>query len=285
MDDKKEDPKAPAAPAGGPEAKPPPSFSEEPDALFRLRLAVVDFIQDNVKNIGYVVGAGLLVALVYGLWDSWHKGRAEAEFETIGFVDFKMPKAAQFSEYGIVPADDPSDSTRLANVEKGAELYESAAKEAHGAAAVYAWLRAAETWRRLGKEDRRLGALKAAFDVNAGDLPSYTAAQTYAGALVDGGKLDEAIAVLQAESLRHTDFYGEQILIQLAQTQIQAGKAADAQATIATFQQKYPSSPRTGRLSSFLAAGGLAPAAPAVAPAAPGATPDATPAAPAPSGG
>lgn len=278
MDDKKEDPKAPAAPpAGGPEAKPPPSFSEEPDALFRLRLAVVDFFQDNLKNIGYLVGAGLLVALVYGLWDSWHKGRAEAEFETIGFVDFKMPKAAQFSEYGIVPADDPTDATRLANVEKGAELYESAAKEAHGAAAVYGWLRAAEAWKRLGKEDRRVAALKAAFDVNAGDLPSYTAAQAYAGALVDAGKMDEAIAVLQAEALRHTDFYGEQVLIQLAQTQIQAGKAQDAQATIATFQQKYPSSPRAGRLNAFLAAGGLAPIP---VPATPGAAPEGAPAAP-----
>lgn len=274
MDDKKEDPKAPAAaPPGGPEAKPPPSFSEEPDALFRLRLAVVDFFQDNLKNIGYLVGAGLLVALAYGLWDSWHKGRAEAEFETIGFVDFKMPKAAQFSEYGIVPADDPTDSTRLANVEKGAELYENAAREAHGAAAVYAWLRAGETWKRLDKADRRLAALKAAFDVNAGDLPSYTAALAYSGALVDAGKTDEAIAVLQAEALRHDDFYGEQVLIQLAQTQLQAGKAQDAQATIATFQQKYPSSPRASRLNTFLAAGGLAPVpapkAPDAAPAAP----------------
>jgi tetratricopeptide (TPR) repeat protein len=284
--EKQENAGAPNSPPPDPEGKggSPPPFSEEPDALLQLRMQAADFLVNNLRFIGYLVGAGLLVALAWGLYDWWSTTRAEAEFYEAGVVDFKMPPPAQYSEYGIVPADDPSDLQRIANVTKGAELYEAAAREAHGAAAVYAWLQAASTWERLGKPDKRLEALKAAYELGAGDLPGYAAASAYAAALQDAQRGDVALGVLRDEAGKHSDFYGEELLLSLTQAQIAAGRPTEAQASIDEFKRKFPDSPRVSRLNEFLALG--APAGPAAgSPPAPAPTPAAPADPPAPGGG
>lgn len=256
----------------------------EPDALFRLQMAVSDFVIGNAKNFGYALAIGLGCVGVWAAWDTWTTSAAEEDFGAIAAIDFKMPKASQLADLGLEPADDPADANRIANVQKGAELYEQAAAEASGTAAVFAWLKAAETWERLGKDEQRLAALAKAHEIGAGELPGYSAASAYAAALADAGRTDEAIAVLRAQASSQKDFYAEESLIALAQLQVNAGKAAEASGVIAEFRQRFPSSPRTARLDALgpLAAGGATPAPSTPAPAAPA---DAPPAAPAPGSG
>lgn len=256
-----------------PEAAPPPQV--EPDALFRLQMSITDFLLGNSRYFGYALGVALLGVGVYGGWDTWRTSVEEGSYAEIASIDFKMPKAAEGAELGLAPYDDPNDAGRLANVEKGAELYEETAKAASGTPAVYAWMKAAETWQRLGKADRRLSALQAAHEVGATDLAGFVATSAYTNALADAGKTDEALTVLRAYASGPKSFYAEEALIQLAQLQANAGKAQDALATIQEFKTRFPDSPRTSRLAA-LAPAAPAPAAPA--PSAPAAPPTAAPA-------
>lgn len=258
-----------------PEAAPPPQV--EPDALFRLQMSITDFLLGNTKYFGYALGVALLGVGVYGGWDTWRSSREEGSYAEIAAIDFKMPKAPEGAEFGMAPYDDPNDATRLANVEKGAELYEETAKKASGTPAVYAWMKAAETWQRLGKADRRLTALQAAHAVGASDLAGFVAVSAYTSALADAGKTDEALTALRTYASGPKSFYAEEALIQLAQLQANAGKAQEALATIQEFKTRFPDSPRTSRLAT------LAPAAlmPPAAPSAPAAPPSGEPAAPA----
>lgn len=250
----------------------------EPDTLFRIQVGIQDFFLANVRYLGVAVAVGLFGFAIYGGYDWYTTRQARAEFGAIAVIDYKMPKAAEMSELGLTPADDPSDQGRLQNVEKGAELYEEAAKSANGVAAVYAWLRAAETWNRLHKSDRALLAYEQADKVGAADLPGFAAASGYATALVGAGRQEEAITTLRSASTRLKDFYAEEALIQLAQVQADAGKATDAQGVIQEFRTRFPDSPRAARLAAL----GLAtpPDAPATPAASPSASPSAAPASP-----
>lgn len=246
----------------------------EPDTLFRLQVGIQDFFFANVRYLGAAVAVGLFCFAVYGGYDWWKVREARLQFGAIALVDYKMPVPAQLSELGLAPADDPDDKGRLINVEKGAELYEAGAKGATGVAAVYGWLKAAETWNRLGKSDRALLAYEQANRLGESDIAGFAAASDYATALAGAGRRDDAITALRGASTRLKDFYAEEALIQLAQTQLDAGKAADAQLVIEEFKVRFPESPRAARLAAL----GPPPAAPAAPPA------PATPAAP-PSGG
>jgi len=248
----------------------------EPDTLFRIQVGIQDFFLANVRYLGVAVAVGLFGFAIYGGYDWYTTRQARAEFGAIAVIDYKMPKAAEMSELGLTPADDPSDQGRLQNVEKGAELYEQAAKSANGVAAVYAWLKAAETWNRLHKSDKALLAYEQADKVGAADLPGFTAVSGYATALVGAGRQDDAITALRAASTRLKDFYAEEALIQLAQVQADAGKAADAQGVIQEFRTRFPDSPRAAHLAAL----GLATPPEAAAPAAPSAAPTPTPASP-----
>lgn len=234
-----------------PDGAPPPG--QEPDQIFRLQVAVSEFFVGNARNFGIAVIVVLLGIGLYGAWEGWQKSKAEDAFGAIATIDYKMPKAAEMSEIGLVPADDPNDAARLANVRKGAELYEEAAKTDSGTAAVYAWAKAAETWTRLGENTRALDAWKAAHDVGADELPGFVAATGYAAALADAGRGDDAIGVLRTYSAAAKDFYAEESLIRLAQLQADAGKTADAQLVIDEFRRRFPDSPRTRRLAGVVA--------------------------------
>ena len=242
-------------------AQSPEGTTVEPDALFRLQMAVSDFVIGNAKYLGYAVVAGLGGILVYGALDNWQDHRAEADFGAIGAIEFKMPKPAEMSEYGIVPADDPTDTNRLANVAKGAELFEENARAASGTAAVYGWLHAAEAWKRAGKADRALTAYEGAWKVGAGSLPGFTAASAYAAALRDAGRTDDAVAVLKQASSEKEAFYAEEALIQLARTYVDAGRPAEAAAVGEEFRTRFPDSPRIAQIIALGLVG--APPAPA----------------------
>lgn len=244
-------------------ARPPeggvaPAQSVEQDQLFRLQMAASDFLLGNAKYFAYLVGLLLLGTLIYGATTSWLASREAEEFASISRIDFKMPKVEQLAQYGLAPMDDKADSARMANVEEGARRYTAVGDDAHGAAAVYAYLKAADAWERVDKPDQALLALQRASEVGAKDLPGYTAGAAYAAALLDAGTTEEALSLYRDMAGRLEGFYAERSLLLLAEAQIAAGRHADAKLVIAEFKQRFPQSPRLGEVSALEARAGSA---------------------------
>jgi predicted negative regulator of RcsB-dependent stress response len=244
---------APSELPGG--ASPPPAAPEaapvEQDALFRLQMAISDFVLGNWKYGGYALLAVLVVALAYGGWTSLQSSRAQAQYSAIAAIDFKMPKVDPTKP-------DTDDPTRVANIQEGAKRFAAAAEDAKGAAAVYGWLKSAEAWQRIGKKDEAIAAIQKATAVGEKDLPGFTADAALAAALLDAGKTDEAIAQYSAMTTKYSGFFAEQSMLRLATTQVDAGKKDDAKATITQFTTNYPNSqllPAMAELSARMGSG------------------------------
>ncbi len=220
----------------------------EQDSLFRLQMAVSDFVLGNAKYFSYIVGAVLLSSLVYGVVTSWLSSREAEEYAAVARIDFKMPKVEQLALFGLAPMDDKTDTARMANVEEGAKRYTAAGDESHGAAAAYAYLKAADAWERVGKPDERLAVLEKASKLGAKDLPGFSADAAYAAALVDAGRTDDALALYRAMAGRHEGFFAERSLLLLAEAQIAAGKKDDAKLVLAELRQRFPQSPRENEI-------------------------------------
>lgn len=221
----------------------------EQDRLFKLQMAVSDFVLGNARYLGSVVGVILLVALVYGVVTSWTASREAEEFSEIARIDYKMPKVEQLALFGLAPMDDKTDTARMGNVEEGARRYTALGDESHGAAAVYAYLKAADAWRRVGKADQRLAALEKASKKGVKGLAGFSADTAYAAALVDAGRTDDALALYRDMAGRHQNFFAERSLLSLAEAQIAADKKDDAKRTLDELRTRFPQTPRENEVT------------------------------------
>lgn len=239
------------------EAKTSQAAPVEQDALFRLQMAVSDFVLGNAKYAGYLVGIVLLGALIYGVTTSYLHSRAEGEFEAIAAVEHRMPKQSRAAMFGIEKETD--DPAKVADLQEGARRFEAAAKDAHGSASVYAWLQAADAWERSGNAEARMAAIEAATKVGDKDLPGFSADSAWAGALIDAGRTEEGLGVYRTMAGKYQGFYAERSLLMLAEAQLAAGKAAEARLTVDELKSRFPSSPRAASIAALeakVAAGG-----------------------------
>ena len=234
-----ETPTEPTVPEAAPPAPPP-----EDDVLFRIQIAVSDFIVSNARFAGYAMGIALVVALVYGGWQSWREHQMDEDFSAIARIDYKMPKPSPLSEMGFGPADDPTDAGKMKDLETGAGLYEEVARKAEGAAAVTAWLHAADAWKRANKPDKQLEALRAAAAAGHDDAVGYAAKMVLASVLLEQDKKDEALAIYQEIGDKHSDFLGQEAWATLIRTQVSLGRMEEAKTAYANFHTKFPTANR-----------------------------------------
>ena len=227
------------------------SAAQEQDALFRLQMALSDVMLGYWKHGAALIGLLLLGTLVYGGMRSYAESRAKSEFGQISRIDHRMPKVDEMARMGFAPVDDPTDSKRMADLEEGGRRYLAVADGAHGAAAVDAYLKAADAFRRAGKADLALSALEKGAAVKTTGLPGFTADAALASALVDAGQVDRAVTLYREMVGRHEGFFAEQALLRLAATQIDAGKSDDAKATLGEFKTRFPASPRAARVAEL----------------------------------
>ena len=241
-----------------PGSGPPP----EQDVLFKIQIWLQDLAANHAATFGYAVLAFLGVALCYGVWQSWSESRADANFSAIADIDFKMPRPDPLSQMGLGPADDPADAGRMKDLETGATLYQGIAQGASGAAAVTAWMRAAEAWRRAERPDDRIKAMEQAAAAGGSDVLGATATLALAGALLDKGETERAVTLYRELSSRRADYLGQEAMAALIRVQIAGGKLEEAQATLKDFQAKFPQAVRPDLVELGLTMAAPAPAAP-----------------------
>jgi predicted negative regulator of RcsB-dependent stress response len=229
-----------AAQAPKPETAPP-----EEDILFKIQTSLSDFVTDNAKYFGYVVGAILFAALCYGAYQSYRTSTLEDDFGAIAQIDYKMPKPNPLAAMGFGPADDPSDAGRMKDLQTGAELYEKAAMDASGSAAGLAWSRAADAWKRAGNEEKRMAALEKAASAGAPDAVGFAAKMSLVNVLLDKGENDKALQILLEESQKREGVLGQEAYATLIRTQVALGKTEEAKTSFAAFKQKFPQATRS----------------------------------------
>jgi hypothetical protein len=251
----------------------PPPDSEDQDYVFRAQIALTEALAKYGKYFSLVVVGVLVAALAWGLYSNWAEKSRKADFEKIAAIDYLMPEPDPMSMYGLAPADDPNDTTRMANLAEGARRYEAAAAELSGTAATLARLRAMEAWTRAGKTEEA-SAAAARLSASGTTLADFVADTTRVRALLDAQKGDEAEAALREMSSRYSDFYAEQSLIRLANVQVGAGKMEAAVTTFAEIQKRFPTTTDFTALSELAGRlGQKAPADPALVVPAPGELP------------
>lgn len=224
---------------------------QEEDALFRLQMAVSDFVLGYWKYGAYAILAVLLAAAAYGGYTSWKESSLRSDYAAIARVDHRMPKVDEMARYGLAPMDDPADTQRAKDLVEGGKRFLAVGDEARGTPAVYAYLKAADAFRRANAKDERLAALEKAWAVDAEDLPTWAAGSGLAAALIDAGQTDRALGIYRELVGRLDGYLAEQALLALAGAQADAKKPAEAKATLEEFRGRFPESTRMAEAAAI----------------------------------
>lgn len=215
--------------------------TEDQDVLFRAQMGVANFVLGYWRYLLIIVGAVLLVTFVYGSVTDLQANRQQSWQAAIAEVDVKVPPPDPLSQYGLAPADDPSDADKMGKLAAAAQGYEAVAKDAGGTAAAMAWLRAAETWERAGKKDEALAAYKAADAIGAAGAVGWATKSSLAEALADRGDIDGAAAIYR-EVANGKDFQAQSALYSLGQLYAGAGRREDAGKAFEEFTGRFADS-------------------------------------------
>ncbi len=234
-----DDPKPGATPT---DATPADSSPPEQDFLLRLQLAAGEVVARYWQAAAWVAGGALVVAGVYGGWTAIRNAAVAADFKDVASVEYKMPRVEPMARFGFAPMDDPTDTTRMANLEEGARRYEAVARTSSGAGAVLAWLRAAEAWERAGKVAESRAALESAAGLEAEGILGFSAEMAATARQFDAGETDAALARWRDIAGRYSGVHAEEALGRLAAAQRTVGREQDAAATEAEITTRFPES-------------------------------------------
>jgi len=234
-----------------------PDEEEEVDLVFRTEMQVRNILLGYWKHSLVIVGAGLLVALVIGLYLNYVTDAVRAGSEAVARIDMDQPEISQAAMMGLAPIDDPADTARMAELEALAKRYEAAADDTTGAAVGEALLKAAETWQRAGKpaEVERLYTEL----VEKGGLFTTAGRNGLAAIKLQGGDVDGAVALLRAVADAEQGVFAEKALMEIIRVE-QDRDLSKASELLEEFKLRFPNSPR---LDELALSGPALPAAPA----------------------
>ncbi|MCP4810476.1 MAG: hypothetical protein GY913_08630 [Proteobacteria bacterium] len=205
----------------------------------------------NWKNILGLAGLVLVGSLVYGLYEGWDTDRAKAGALAVDEVDRRMPKPSELAMYGLAPLDDLDDPNHVATLEEGARRYEGAGDANSGAMAASGYIKAGDTWLRLGNTENAKAAFEKAVDTREVGLLGWTAHNTLAVLALQEGDSAGAVAHWQAVADSEKSYLGEMALLSIVSTHEAAGENAAATKAAQQFLVAYPLSPRGSDLAQY----------------------------------
>ena len=239
-----------------------PGEQEEVDYVFQVQMAGFRAVQNYWKHVAAVAGAVLLVALFYGLYDSNKTKDLKAGAQAIADVDRKMPQDPM-AQFGMVLPDDPGDEEKMAQLTEGAKRYEEAAKGTMSGTAGEAWLKAADSWLRVGETDKAKNAYLQAAGAQPKGVIGFGARNALASLELEAGNADAATALYRESADTNTGFLAEDSLLALARVYDSQSKDAELKAVFDEFRLRFPDS---ARVTDFAVYGLEATPAPAETP-------------------
>ncbi len=233
------------------EGVPLPGEEEDVDYVFKAQMGLYKSFAAYWKHGLALVALILSVSLVYGLGTSYVDGRLKDGAQEIASIDRRMPQPSQMAQFGMAPLDDPDDAQHMANLTEGAKRYEAAAAKAIGASAAEGWLKAGDTWLRVGKPDEARAAYAQALSAKDAGIFGYAAHNALAKMDMAAGDIASAQGHMRSAADLDKGFLGETALLQLAELHHAAGDTAAVTELSQEFQLRYPSSPRLADWSDY----------------------------------
>lgn len=272
----------------GPEPQAP-----NPDAgvAFRAEMWLTNVFLGYWQVLVGVIVAGLLGILVYGQAGSYLQGQQRRAADEISKIELQAyesvleavepelrPQVQMYSGnlpgllilYQQEPMLELSEEQILPLGQAADELM-TVAEGASGTAAMEAWLNASEYYRISGNTEGRRKALELASEASEGFWQRrkgplrYAAQGGLANLELEAGNGDSAVARLRTLSDELDGYLAEQATLDLGLVLEHLGRGAEAQTVYASFQSRWPESPRLEEVEARLdrlQSGGAVPAAP-----------------------
>ena len=228
-----------------------PGEQEEVDYFFQAQMAGHRAVQAYWKHVAAVVGVILIGALFYGLYDSNRRNDLKDGAAAIADVDRRMPQPDQMAMFGLAPLDDPNDAERTEQLREGAKRYEEAAAGTSSGTSGEAWLKAADTWLRLGETDNAKKAYEAANAVQPQGVIGHGARAGLASIELEAGNTDAAITLYRQSADQGKGFLAESSLLSLARVYDSESKDAELKGVFDEFRLRFPNSARVGEFAAY----------------------------------
>lgn len=176
-----------------------PEFDEnEEDVLLQTQMKIYNFLMGNWKKGLVVVGVGLVVILVRGLYFEHVQDTQRGYQSEIELLRADLPEPNPMSVYGLVPQDNPNDMKRMEKLRNIATSLESVASKSEGSAQWFAWMEAAKAWHRANEMDAEIAALQKAIESSTDDVFRSSTTLKLANRYAESEKMDEAVSTLEA---------------------------------------------------------------------------------------
>lgn len=228
-----------------------PGEQEEVDYFFQMQMAGHRAVQKYWKAVGAVMVVILVGALFYGLYDSNRRNDLKNGAAAIADVDRRMPQPDQMALFGLAPLDDPADEERMVQLREGAKRYEDAAATTSSGTSGEAWLKAADTWLRLGETDNAKKAYEAANAVQPKGVIGHGARAGLASLELEAGNADAAVALYRQSADQGQGFLAETSLLSLARVYDSQAKDAELKSVFDEFRLRFPNSARVGEFAAY----------------------------------
>jgi len=215
---------------------------QEGDVLFRIQMRVADAFFEHWKRGLVLLVAVLLTVLTVGTWKSQLRDAQRDTTASIAAIDRKMPEVDQLAAMGLAPLDDLTDPARVQLLEAIAQKYEEVAGLGTKASAAEAWLKAGDTWDRLGRPDDAARAFQGALDAFAMGPFGHTATNALAAIRVAQGDTEAAATLYRSIVVSSDEYLAERAQYDLGSALAAGGDTAGAIAAYQDFQTRYPDS-------------------------------------------
>ena len=140
----------------------------------------------------------------------------------------------------------------MSTLREGAKRYEAIGTEGQGAAAVMAWLKAAEARERVNDDAAKLAALEKAVEVGGKGILAWSASAQLASAKAAAGDVDGAAAILSGVYQSASGIVAQRAMLELGLIYESADRAEDATRTLEDFTTRYPESPLSSQAAEAL---------------------------------
>ncbi len=160
-----------------------------------------------------------------------------------------MPEPSQAALMGLAPIDDLDDSQHVANLSEGASRYEAAAEVGISGIGASGWVKAGDTWTRLGETEKAAAAYENAADTTG--IVGFAARNSLAKQAEAAGDIEGAAAQWAAVAKTDQGYLAQVALVSTTKAWERAGETDKATAAAQEFLVRFPNSQMAGELSDY----------------------------------